>query len=269
MIILRDFIFLNTNMLNNYLSTIEGYLADEIDFTEFEKGTKGGKLGYAPIIEGNASSETSQETKSKRVITIPAQFQKLYEILEKQNELKHIELLDDELWDTIEKGEILEIQAKIRIPDFIMQVEQLQNFTPLLNLAQKFVPDKVKDSDIAVFDGLSNIQQIAEKKPIPLFFQAISTAKFVFSADLPREFISGNLSDFQGEAVVFGKVQRIIAKGQKIDVYNFMPDIQSLPNLNRHQRLAMKSKSNNKTKNTYTETIVGPAIIITPLAIYR
>lgn len=269
MIVLRDFIFLNTNMLNNYLSTIEGYSAEEFDYTESEKGQKGGKLGYSPIVEGNASSETSRETKGKRVLTPPAQFQKFYETLEKQAQIKHLDLFDEEYWVDIQKGEILEIQAKVRIPAFIMQLEQVQGFTPLINLMQKYGPGIVKDSDLVVLEGISDVRKITESKPIPLLFQAASTPRFNFTADLPREHITGNLTDFQGEAAVFGKVQRIISKGQKLDVFSFIPDMLAMPNLSRQQRLALKSNKNNKAKDTFTETLVGPAIVLTPLAIYR
>ncbi|MFZ2172259.1 MAG: hypothetical protein WAW61_21800, partial [Methylococcaceae bacterium] len=86
---------------------------------------------------------------------------------------------------------------------------------------------------------------------------------------LPREYITGNLTDFQGEAVVFGKVQRILSKGQKLEVFCFLPDMLNIPNLNRQQRLALKSNKNNKAKDTFTEILVGPAIALTPLAIYR
>jgi len=269
MIVLRDFIFLNTNMLNNYLSTIEGYSAKEFDYTESEKGQKGGKLGYAPIVEGNASSETSRETKGKRVLTSPAQFQKLYETLEKQEQIKHLDLFDDDYWADIQKDEILEIQAKVRIPAFIMQLEQFQGFTPLINLMQKFEPDIVKDSDLTPLEGMSDLRKITESMPMPLLFQSASTPKYSFSADLPREYITGNLTDFQGEAVVFGKVQRILSKGQKIEVFSFIPNMLAMPNLNRQQRLALKSNKNDKAKDTFTETLVGPAIVLIPLAIFR
>lgn len=267
MIVLRDFIFLNTNMLNNYLSTIEGYSAEEFDYTESEKGQKGGKLGYSPIVEGNASQETTRETKSKRVLTHPAQFQKLYEALEKQEQIKHIDLFDDKYWADIQKGEILEIQAKVRIPAFIMQLQQVQGFTPLVNLMQKF-GSGVEDSVLVGLEGMSDLQKITESKPIPVLFQAASTPRFSFAADLSREHITGNLADFQGEAVVFGKVQQILTKGQKLEVFSFLPDMLAMPNLSRQQRLALKSNKN-KGKNSFTETLVGPAIVLLPLAVYR
>src|SRR5688572_28273680 len=116
MIVLRDFIFLNKNMLNNYLSTIEGYLAEEFDYTESEKGQKDDKIGNSSIVAGNASSDTSRESKTKRVLTPHAQFQRLYEVLENQGQIKHLDLFDDDYWADIQKGEILEIQSKIRIP---------------------------------------------------------------------------------------------------------------------------------------------------------
>jgi len=184
-------------------------------------------------------------------------------------QIKHLDLFDNEYWNGIQKGEILAIEAKIRIPASIFQLEQAQGLTPLADFVQKYGISVVKDSDLTMFQGMTDFRKLIEDKPIPLLFQTVSTPGFSFAADLSREYITGNLTDFQGEGTVFGKVQRILSKGQKMEIFSLIPDMQAMPNLTRQQRLALKSNKNKKAKGNLSETLVGPAIVLTPLAVYR
>src|SRR3990172_9302668 len=108
MIILRDFLFLNTNMLRNYLSSAEGYIESEQSQIETESVTKGGKADVK-ILEGSISTESSRETASKRTLTEAAQFQKLFDILENHDQIKHLDVFENEYWSTIQRDDVLEI----------------------------------------------------------------------------------------------------------------------------------------------------------------
>ncbi len=265
MVTLRDFLFLNTNMLSNYLATIDGYLEQEFDVSETEKGEKSGKVGiYA--VEGNLSSETARETKARRTLTPPAQFQRLYEALETQQQIKYMGLFDEQYWNEIRKGDILEVEANIRTPSLFLQIEQIQGVSSLASLVQKF-GTVMSDSDLNMLSGIGDLGRIIQSKAIPLIFQVQSIGKYQFTAELNREFVTGNASDFQGEAYVFGKVQKVLEKGEKVDVFSLLPDLESLQ-LSRQQRLALKSNKN-KSKMKIVETVSGPAIVINPLAVYR
>lgn len=265
MVMLRDFLYLNTNMLSNCLATIDGYLEQEFDVSETEKGEKSGKVGiYA--VEGNLSSETAKETKARRTLTPPAQFQKLYEALDSQEEIKHLGLFDEQYWNEIGKGDILEVEANIRTPLLFSQIEQIQGFSSLMDLAQKF-GTAIPENDLNILSGIGDLGNIIQSKPIPLLFQVQSLTKYQFAAELNRGFVIGSTSDFQGEAYVFGKAQKILKKGEKVDVFSLLPDLDSLQ-LNRQQRQALKSNKN-KSKIKMTESVSGPAIVITPLAVYR
>lgn len=268
MIVLRDFLYLNSKMLTNYLSSIDGYLEDEINHMETEKFHKGGKAG-AKIIEGNVSSEVSTETSSKRVMTEPAKFQRLYESLEHIQQLKYLDLFDAEYWKEIKRGDILEIQATLQIPTILAQMEVMQEFMPFIDLMESFGENIVNASDVAPLQGLLGLQNILKDKPLPLLFQAAATPGFNFTAQLSREYLSCDLNQLQGEAIVFGKVQRILQKGQKLEVVNLLPDVLSMPNLNREQRQKLKSNKNKSAQENFTETIKGPAIVLTALAIYQ
>jgi hypothetical protein len=253
-------------MLANYIATIDGYLEEEIDVSETEKGEKRGKAGvYA--VEGSISSETARETKAKRTLTPPAQFQKLYDVLEKQEQIKHLGLFDNQFWNEIGKGDMLEVEANIKVPTLFSQFEVMEGFSALAGFAQQFGITTMSDNDLNMLSGIGSLGQIVEKKPIPLLFHVPSINKYSFVSDLQRNYVIGKTTDFQGDAFVFGKVQKILQKGEKSEVFSLLPDLDSLA-VNRQQRLALKSNKN-KSKQNLSETIVGPALIMNPLAVYR
>ena len=266
MITLRDFLYLNTSMLSNYIATIDGYVEEELDVSELEKGEKRAKAGiYA--VEGNISSETSRETKAKRTLTPPAQFQRLYDVLEEKEQIKYVGLFDDKFWSEISKGDILEIEASIKVPTLFSQFEAIEGFSALAEVAQKLGVTTMSDADLNMLSGIGSLGKIIEGKPVPLLFDVPSVNKYHFASELQRNYIIGGTTDFQGEAFVFGKVQKILQKGEKIEVFSLLPDLDSLA-INRQQRLALKSNKN-KSKQNFSESIVGPALILNPLAVYR
>lgn len=268
MITLRDFLYLNSKMLENYLSSVEGFLEDEIDHTETEKIQKGGKAD-AKVVSGNITSETSTESKSKRVLTEPAKFQRLYEALENIQQLKYLDLFDDKLWSEINRGDILEVQAKMQIPSVLTQMEQLQEFMPYLDLMENLGESFISDSDRLPLQGFLGLQKILKDKPLPIIFQAATTPGFNFVTHLSREYLLCEFNQLQGEAVIFGKVQRILPAGQKLEIVNLIPDMLSMPNMNREQRRKLQSNKNKSAQAKFIETIKGPAIVLTALAIYQ
>ena len=113
---------------------------------------------------------------------------------------------------------------------------------------------------------MREVTKLVGKKPIPLLFEAASTRNFRFVANLPRQHLRCELSDLQGEAVVFGKVLRILTKGQKLEVFSLLPGVTSVPKrgFTKEQRRRMKV-----SKDELTEWVGGPAIVLDPLAVYR
>ena len=54
--ILRNFLYLNTESLTDYLSALEGYIVEGADVLESERSQYGGKAGIT-LAEGKASKE--------------------------------------------------------------------------------------------------------------------------------------------------------------------------------------------------------------------
>jgi hypothetical protein len=265
--ILRDFLFLDTNTLTSYLSTVDGYAIEgPIEETESDKKDVGGGLDIKAL-SAKGSHGSSKETKRKLAVTDEAKFQRLYEYLEETEALQLLDAFDMEIWNQLVRGEVVEIQANIRFPRSLLITHDVENIAPLIDLMEVLGQNLLADEQTQqAFIGMRAVGKSIENRPIPLICEPISTRGFSFIAHLSKEYIRRDLADFQGEAVVFGKIQRILKKGERLEVFSLVPAITGATSLNRQQRRKMEKSAQ---KNNITEEIKGPAIVLTPVAVYR
>ncbi len=267
--ILRNFLYLDTEALADYLSAIEGYIVEgEIEQKETEtKGIKG-EAGFQTIVKAGGGLETVRETKQKVAITDAAKFQKLYEILENDGDNKYLDLFDFDTWKEIRRGQMLEIEAKINFPQIYYLVNAMEDVEETVDLARIFGVDPFTDTQSgATFEGMRRIAKIVKSKPLSILFTTPSTPGYSFASNLQRKFIRQDPID--GEATVFGKVQRIILKGEKETVFNLAPDLTT-----EIIKSVISGGVSTRPKiqpipKVMTEIIEGPALIINVLAIYR
>lgn len=269
--ILRNFLFLDTKAVDNYLAAAEGSLMEgSFEQTDVEKRTKLGKAGVSKVVtvEGNTGVEASTETKQKRSLNDSAKFQRLYDILEEQESIQQLDAFDPGIWEQFRRGEVLEIEALIRIPQVFALSEAVEVTTPIAELMGLFGQNPLADPQTKQqFEQARSTAQLFESEPIPLLFEAVSTPKFRFVATLPREHLRSKPTELQGEAAVFGKVQRIIPPKQTYEVPLISSSLSSyVTGINRAQR--RKNKHTNSGQSLI-EIVKGPAIILEAIAVYR
>jgi hypothetical protein len=266
-IILRDFLFLDTQVLTDYLAALEGYVNEgTIEETEKEQKDAGGKFDLKAV-GGEGKVSGSKETKRKLAITDAAQFQTLYEILEEQEALMFLDAFDVSIWNQIKRGEILEIQANIRLPKNLLMIMDVENWSPLLDIMRIAGQEPLADNQArTAYEGMRAVGQSIADKPIPIIFEAVSTPGLTFLTHLNKKHLRREANELHGEATVFGKVQRIVPKGQKVEAFSLLPTITGNNSLNRQQRRKME-KSADMSK--VIEEVKGPAIILTTVAVYR
>jgi len=268
--ILRNFLFLDTDTLDDYLAALEGYVINStIDQTETEKKDVSGKAGYK-IVEGGIATEKSKEMKQTLAVTNAAKFQRLYELLEKQEDgFRYLDLFDGEIWNDIRRGDLLEIEARIHLPKAFTLMETMDGISPWLDLMSAMGENPLADAKTkAAFEGIKSVSKLSEEKPIPIIFESSSSdPSFSFTANLPKRFLKCQPSELEGDATVFGKVQRVIKKGEKIEVFSLLPAFSAkLPNLSIKQKKQMQQ---GLVQKELAEIVKGPALVISPVALYR
>ncbi len=245
---------------------MDGYIETEQESVDKETSHTGGKA-EVKIVGADVSREKEKQVTSKRGFTKESRFQNLYEKLEKENQIKDVDLFDEEFWGNIQKGDVLEIQAKINLSEVQIVLSLSKEVADFTELGKVFGIE-IKEGDLQAIHNMVSVSEWGEKRPLPIVFVAVGTPKYQFVAHLPREFITCKIQDLQGEAVVFGKVLRFIQKGQTLEVDNIAPDILGAVKLNRAARRKLAS-SGNKNNQAMTDRVKGPAIILVPLAIYK
>ena len=254
--------------MEDYLAAIEGYVVDSaIDQTETEKKDVSGKAGYK-ILEGELTTEKSKETKQKMAVTDAAKFQRLYEILEGQEEFTYVDVFDQETWDKIRRGDLLEIEAVIQLPKPFALTQAMEEISPWLDIMSMLGEEPLGDIKTKnAFEGLKSVSQLSEGKPIPIIFETPTTPGFALTANLQKSFLRCQLSDLEGNATIFGKVQRVVKKGENIEVFSLLPALSTkLPSLSAKQRKQMQQDLG---KKELAEIVKGPALLISVLAVYR
>ena len=137
--ILRNFLFLDTVAVDNYLAAVEGSLVEGMfEQTDVEKRQKSGKGGISKVvnIEGGMGSEESTETKQRRLLNDSAKFQRLYNFLNEQDSVQFLDAFDPDIWNQFRRGEVLEIEASIKIPDIFALNEAVEAAAPLAQLGR-------------------------------------------------------------------------------------------------------------------------------------
>lgn len=101
---LRNFLYLNTKIINDYLSSIEGCLYDEEDqsiATSSEKAIKAG-IGIKAISgDGSRLGKTEEEVKRSVHISDAAKFDKVFNYLQMGDEdeqIKYYECLSEQIF---------------------------------------------------------------------------------------------------------------------------------------------------------------------------
>jgi hypothetical protein len=266
---LRNFQYLDIDTLEDYLATLEGYVSEgPIDKKEIENKELSGNAGYEKFIEGGVTSGKTKEIKQTFAVTSAAKFQKLYEILEKQEEFKFLDLFDKETWNQICRGDLLEIEAKLRLPKSFAMVQVMDGISPWVDILKQMGELPFKDAKTKeAFEGIKSVTKLSEDKPIPIIYEPLSTPGYLFTANLQRKFLKCQISEIEGDATVFGKVHRIVRKGEKAEVFSLLPAISGMgPSMSNEKK---KEMQNSLVNQELADIVKGPALVMSVLAIYR
>ena len=117
------------------------------------------------------------------------------------------------------------------------------------------------------FEGVTGFAKLTEKSPVPLVYTAVSTPGYKFVSNLSRQYLRSEVTELAGEAVIFGKVQRILREGEQYEAFSLLPALStSLPNISKREQRKIQREM---TKRGLAEVVKGPAIILSPVAVYR
>lgn len=267
---LRTFLFLDAAAVDENLAAMEGLL-DDGPVSETQRGHRDGgvNVGVGPIGVGGSKGSDFETVRQYRS-TPEGRFQRLIDLLDRDDELQRLEAFDDKIWEQLRRSEALEVVGAIRVPDMFRVSDVSQQAGKLLAFIESIGLDAGMDTEAR--QGLTAMQQIGEvleDQRVPIILNASGQREYPFIGHLNREHLRVTPSQIQGEISIFGTVQRKVQTGERYQIFNLVPDMEEFPSLNRNQRRSAAKNSKPKSASGAAEEVKGPAIVMNVLAVYQ
>jgi len=266
---LRNFLYISEQLLDDYLSVIDGYSYEEEHRTERKSSSKQGEANVGiPALSGKGAASGSNETEIQKSVklTQAAKFQRIYEFLEK-NDLKYYELMNESEWDKITREDFIEVLVNIRFSKMKELVQTIGQLETLANAFQPFIEQTLIDADAQKkIDSFKGLEAINKGNEIACVLSFENTKEFQMVAYLDEQYFRVEQDNFVGSFYALCKIQRKISQGEKIELGEIFEGIKNMP-INRTQRRKMPKNLNNPAE--IKDVVKGPAAVVIPVAIYR
>ena len=269
---LRNFLYLNTKIIEDYLSVIDGYVYDE-ESRVITNSSESGVVGKAGIKivagEGSNLDKSGEEVKRSVKISDAAKFDKIFAYLQSGDEdeqIKYYEFLTDEIFSGLHRDDFLKVLVTARFSKMKELTDCVQKLGELASTIQgitdqQFLDHKAQKS----LKGFSALGQLRSGKEIACVFN-FEDGKFPLVAYLDESYFRCSQDSFVGQSYMLCKVLRKIPKGQSVKLDELLDDVKKLP-LNREQRRKMPKNMDNP--DVVRDVVKGPLLIIIPIAVYQ
>lgn len=257
---LREFLYLDTRLVDNYLAQVEGGLYEE-SRTRAE-GTSGleGKAGVkSGVLDIGAGGQKVSVSETERVVreTPEARFNRLYEFLDAEPQ----DGLSGNLWPIADKGVFWEVECEVSVSSISRMFGQLDQIGEIAALAEAF------GSEIPGFSAKMRQQvdalasRVDPSKFVAEGYLSDNQPRFAFKLD--KEFLRVGMDDLEAELSVLGKVEGKWPDGDTRSLVD-------LPGINLMSRRDRRDLAKNgQGGNSGDLVIPGPGVSMSVVAIFR
>ena len=269
---LRNFLYLNTKVIDEYLSAIDGYVYDEESqaIVSSSESTITGKAGVKIATgEGSKVGKSGEEVTRSVKISDAAKFDRVFAYLQsgdEEEQIKYYESLSEEIFSGLYRDDFLEVLVTARFSKMKALVDSVQKLEELASVVQRFTDQQLLDHKTQeTLKGVSALGQLNSSKEISCVFN-FEDGKFPLVAYLDESYFRCSQDGFVGQSYMLCKVLRKIPKGQSIKLDEILDDFKKLP-LNREQRRKMPKNMDNP--DVVRDVIKGPLLVVIPIAVYQ
>jgi hypothetical protein len=265
---LRSFLYLNTKLLNDYISAIDGYTYDTETHIEnyTSQKTAGAKVGI-PIASGSGQldEKSTEEVKREVKISDEAKFDKVFTYLEQENALQYYEFLTNESFSCLHRDDYLDVLVLPRFSKMKELVNTAKNLEELAAVFQGFSEKTMIDKKAQeALNGIKKFDEYNSRKDITCVFNFVDKT-FPIIASLDKQYFKVDQEQFVGQVNLLCKIQQKIEKGHNIELDEIFETVKNLP-LNRSQKRNMPKNMTNP--QIIRDVIKGPTLRVIPIAVY-
>jgi hypothetical protein len=286
----RHFQYLDVAMAESYLSQLKGGIPEGGSSTErfsnSERRDRGLRYKGTGVGRERGTEESSEDQESVRY-NPETIFSRLYEELDRETEeeekiLAHLDSLDEDDWNELSDGDIVEITGTIKIPEILKAMDiasKFEQMLPFLDQIGEWAGEGTPfgQKERALLSGLGGFKEaIGSQDATVVVIELVKTPQYRFVAKLKKDYLHPDAGELEGEAKVVGTIGRKVNKGDPpigfeqlvpgLEALRGVQDLSSRP-INRAER---RAKGNRGQPQHDDSTSIGyPAATLTPIGIYR
>lgn len=266
---LRNILYVDSNTLENYVSQIDGYTYEEETIVNSISNGKEGKagIGFTKVsAEGNLLKHKEESSTKNAKITDASKLDKIIKYLNKENELKYYESIDENSWSSICREDFLEVLVTPRLSRMAEITNAARNFRNLADIFQPLVDKPMIDKKTEeALTGLESLSKLKKDNSLTCVFN-FADNKYPIIAYLDDSCLKVTKDKFFSQATMLCKIQRKIDKNEAIELDEILSDFKSLATNRKMRRNMPKNLSN---PEEFRDKIKGPAFVAIPIAIYQ
>lgn len=260
---LRRFLYLDGDLTDEYLAQAEGGLYSEEDQSSTTSSDKSGKVGIGagPLTGEAGGGKGAEESRARKVRqTEESGFSRLAALLENSESVQWLDSLDQGIWEQLDRGEVLEIECQLQLPQLVQFMQVGAAVEPMKALME-ISGNELDAEAMQGFEILAQISQLLEG--VPLIASALGSPEFKFIAPLQEKWLRGSVDDLQGEARLYCSVERKLKEDQPYSIVDMMPALRNLPNREEMETDLLENEMLADSK------VEAPAAVVSPIAIFR
>lgn len=260
--ILREFLYLDTSLVDTYLAQVEDGLYDESrDLTREGSGRKAEASVRASVVSAGVGGHGDSDHESERTYrqTPESRFNRLYDQLEARN----ISDLGKNVWGDVVSKQIIDVACDLDVPTMSRLMVQGEQLADIVQLMQSFSLGEMSEGDQEAMTGIQALSARSGDKFIAT--GELSTEAPVFAFKLSKAHLRTGLEDLEGEVNVVGKVERKWPEGES---YSLM-EVPGLSLISRQERRAATRNTSNDQPAPDGVQLDGPGVSMSVIAIYR
>lgn len=272
--VLRSFLYLNEDIVDDYLSQLEGGII-EGPYTTKDTTSKGKEGGIGLNIAGASGSgkgNTASSSEVQQTIreTPTPKFTRLYDLLEKEELIQPLNDFDLAVYEDIQAGEIVEVRGTARLPKWEHMMKEVSGLSELIDIIKAIGLDPFDGdpTNVAAYEGFTALIEKKAKEDTEVIISPIGSPNIKFVATLDGAHLRRKKDDLEAEVTLLGKVRSKLEKNETIDTFRLAPRLDQLQQLNRDQRRNAKKKTQ-WPNSPLDEVIKYPALRVQPIAIYQ
>lgn len=268
---LRQFLYLDHDLVHEFLAPFEGGIFDQETKSTETRGERGvgGRVG-TPFagVEGNLGKDTRVGQERTTHQTSSSEFSRLYDHLEAEDLVQPLPAVDEGIWAQLEQGELVEFPATVALPGFSKMLDLAAGMAGILPLMQSLGAGPTDPAAVKAIEGMAQLQA-SDSGPVSLIASVAAYPRFRFLCQLNRSFLRASANALEGEATVIGKIQRKLFRAETVSAVELFPGMNRLSK--KQRREFERNVGNPKIPGMEfgPSSIAYPGAILTPIAIYR